>query len=37
MVKAKLDPKKDYTKDKDCVGCHVDGFGKEGGYHRRTG
>ncbi len=31
-VKAKLDPKKDYTKDKDCVGCHVDGFGKEGGY-----
>jgi len=32
MVKAKLDPKKDYTKDKDCVGCHVTGFGKEGGY-----
>jgi hypothetical protein len=32
MVKAKLDPKKDYTKDKDCVGCHVDGFGEEGGY-----
>jgi len=30
--KAKLDPDKDYTKDKDCVGCHVDGFGKEGGY-----
>src|ERR671910_460335 len=30
--KAKLDPKKDYTKDKDCVGCHVDGWGKEGGY-----
>jgi hypothetical protein len=30
--KAKLDPAKDYTKDKDCVGCHVDGFGKEGGY-----
>ena len=24
--KAKLDPKKDYTKDKDCVGCHVDGW-----------
>ena len=22
--KAKLDPKKDYTKDKDCIGCHVD-------------
>ncbi len=32
MVKAKLDPKKDYTDDKDCVGCHVDGFGQEGGY-----
>lgn len=32
MVKAKLDPKKDYTKDKDCVGCHVTGFGHEGGY-----
>lgn len=31
-LKAKLDPKKDYTKDKDCVGCHVDGFGKKGGY-----
>jgi hypothetical protein len=30
--KAKLDPAKDYTKDKDCVGCHVDGWGKEGGY-----
>jgi hypothetical protein len=32
MLKAKLDPKKDYTKDKDCIGCHVTGFGKEGGY-----
>ncbi len=32
MVKAKLDPKKDYSKDKDCVGCHVTGWGKEGGY-----
>jgi hypothetical protein len=32
MVKAKLDPKKDYTKDKDCIGCHVTGFGSEGGY-----
>lgn len=31
-VKAKLDPAKDYTQDKDCVGCHVDGFGKSGGY-----
>lgn len=31
-VKAGLDPAKDYTADKDCVGCHVDGFGKKGGY-----
>ena len=30
--KAGLDPAKDYTKDKNCVGCHVDGFGQEGGY-----
>src|SRR3990167_10713810 len=30
--KAKLDPAKDYTKDKDCVGCHSTGFGKAGGY-----
>lgn len=30
--KAKLDVDKDYTQDKDCVGCHVDGFGKDGGY-----
>jgi len=30
--RANLDPTKDYTKDKDCVGCHVDGFGEEGGY-----
>jgi len=30
--KAKLDPAKDYTQDKDCVGCHVDGFGQKGGY-----
>ena len=26
--KAKLDPK-DYTKDKDCVGCHVDGWARK--------
>lgn len=32
-LKAKLDPKKDYTQDKDCVGCHVDGWNKDGGYH----
>ena len=31
-IKAKLDPEKDYTQDKDCVGCHVDGWGKPGGY-----
>lgn len=30
--KAKLDPDKDYTKDKDCVGCHSTGFGQAGGY-----
>ncbi len=30
--KAKLDPAKDYAKDKDCVGCHSTGFGKAGGY-----
>lgn len=30
--KAKLDPAKDYTKDKDCVGCHSTGFGQAGGY-----
>ncbi|MCX7168550.1 MAG: cytochrome c family protein [Rhodocyclales bacterium] len=30
--KAKLDPAKDYTQDKDCVGCHSTGFGKPGGY-----
>jgi hypothetical protein len=31
-LKADLDPEKDYTQDKDCVGCHVDGFGEKGGY-----
>ena len=29
---ADLDPDKDYTKDKDCVGCHVDGWEQKGGY-----
>jgi hypothetical protein len=29
---AKLDPAKDYTKDAACVGCHVTGFGKTGGF-----
>src|SRR5574341_816510 len=31
-TKAKLDPAKDYTKDKDCLGCHTTGFGMPGGY-----
>jgi Cytochrome c554 and c-prime len=31
-IKAKLDPDKDYSEDKKCVGCHVTGFGHEGGY-----
>jgi hypothetical protein len=30
--KAKLDPEKDYTKDKECLGCHVVGLGQPGGY-----
>lgn len=29
---AGLDPDKDYTEDKQCVGCHTTGFGSEGGY-----
>ncbi|MCC2111501.1 MAG: hypothetical protein KDJ16_05665 [Hyphomicrobiales bacterium] len=29
---AGLDPDKDYTEDKECVGCHVTGYGAEGGY-----
>ena len=30
--KAGLDPDLDYTEDKDCVGCHVDGWEQKGGY-----
>jgi len=30
--KFKLDPDKDYTKDKTCLPCHVVGFEKKGGY-----
>lgn len=28
----KLDPGKDYTKDPNCVGCHVTGHGQRGGF-----
>jgi len=31
-TKAKLDPKRDYTQDKNCVGCHVTGYGEPGGF-----
>lgn len=31
--KAGLDPDKDFTKDKDCVGCHVDGWEQRGGFN----
>lgn len=30
--KAKLDPEKDYTQDKNCIGCHTIGYGERGGY-----
>jgi hypothetical protein len=30
--KAKLDPAKDYSQDKDCVGCHTIGSGADGGF-----
>jgi len=30
--KANLDPAKDYTKEAACIGCHVTGYGKPGGY-----
>lgn len=28
----KIDPAKDYTHDSACVGCHVTGYGKPGGF-----
>jgi len=31
-LQAKLDPAKDYTREADCVGCHVTGFGEKTGY-----
>ena len=30
--KAGLDPDKDYTTDKECIPCHVTGYGKPGGF-----
>ncbi len=30
--KADLDPAKDYTKDKECLGCHVTGLNAKGGF-----
>jgi hypothetical protein len=29
---AGLDPDKDYTKDEECISCHVTGYGQEGGF-----
>ncbi len=31
-VAKKLDPKKDYTHDAACLGCHVTGYGQPGGF-----
>lgn len=32
-TRAKLDPAKDYTKDQNCIGCHVTGYGMPGGFN----
>ena len=31
-IAKKLDPKKDYTHDSECLPCHVTGYGKTGGF-----
>lgn len=31
--RAGLDPARDFTRDRDCLGCHVTGLGAPGGYH----
>lgn len=31
-TKAGLDPMKDYSTDRNCLGCHVTGYGEAGGY-----
>ena len=31
-VSAGLDPEADYTGDENCIGCHVTGYGKPGGF-----
>jgi hypothetical protein len=31
-TKAGLDPKKDYTRDPECLPCHTTGYGKPGGF-----
>lgn len=35
--KAGLDPARDFTRDPDCIGCHVTGYGAPGGYHPDMG
>lgn len=31
-IRAKLDPEKDYTKDRKCLKCHTTGYRKNGGF-----